>query len=268
MIIDRSQIFLSDGGELDDMFDLLASSTCNLETITFATPSILTGDFEKHIKQYKKKIAPLKIKRIHLHGPFFDIVPTSPDPDVADLARKRYYQGLDAAVALGAEKIIFHSQYNPLLRLSKYVENWKSLSIEFFSQLLKEKKYKNIMILVENMFEESPDLLRQLMDALDSPRMGICMDVGHVNVYGAGKFSHWIGKLAPFIRYLHLSDNNGKIDRHWPLGKGSLDFQQVFKLLAKEGIKPDLCLELNGETDLKKSLDFIDSLPGVELVGT
>lgn len=265
MVIEKKRIFLSDGGHVDRMINLLKDSQCNLEVQAFSRPEILTGDLKKSLAEYKDAIKPLNLKRIFLHGPFFDITIASPDPEATALGRTRYLQGLDCALYLGADTIIFHSQYNPLLRLPAYINDWLTLSEKFYREILETEKYSGIRILVENMFEDSPDLLYELLKRLDSPRMGICMDVGHVNVYGKGENAHWIGKLSPFIRHLHLSDNDGLVDQHRPLGAGNVNFEEIFQILHDADVMPDCCLELGNEMDLSESLDFLDNLSSLDI---
>lgn len=265
MLIDKDKIFLSDGGRLDKMLHLLKKSNCNLEVQTFAYPDVLTGNIKRALAEYKQKIKPLNLKQINMHGPFLDLALFSKDPDIMEISEKRYLQGLDIALELGAKMIVFHSQYNPMLRLSQYVDLWLQKTARFFEKILKMQKYSQINFLVENMFEDTPDLLGQLMMTLDSPRAGICLDVGHVNVYGGKNYALWINKLAPHLKYIHLSDNDGLVDNHKPLGAGTVDFQEIFQTLADENVRPDYCLELNNELDLQESLDFMDSLPSVEI---
>jgi sugar phosphate isomerase/epimerase len=260
MQIDKKRIFLSDGCKLDRMLELLKSSGCCLEGQTFSLPGILTGDLQGSLEAYRKKIEPLKLPRLFLHGPFFDITFATPDTEIRAISEKRYRQGLDCAIYLGAERIIFHTQYNPQLRLADYMKEWLDNSLDFYRRILKEEKYSGVEILVENMFEDSPGLLVELLRQIDSPRMGICLDVGHVNVYGGGDFDGWMDQMAPYVRHVHLSDNDGSIDHHWPLGKGSIDFDRFFASLSRHGIAPDFCLELGNEKDLKESLSFINSM--------
>lgn len=212
------------------------------------------------LENYKNKINSLEIERLSLHAPFYDLTLISADPDVEKLSRKRYELGLEVASFLKVDYVVFHSQFNPMLRLDSYHKNWLKKSFEFFHWILEKEQYLGITILIENMFESSPFFLKKLLDKLNSPRIGICLDIAHVNVYSYGNFEEWIDTLYPFIKYLHLSDNDGKVDRHWALGEGNVDFKKVFKLLEKRNVKPDVCLELRDNEEMRKSIEFIETL--------
>ncbi len=42
----------------------------------------------------------------------------------------------------------------------------------------------------------------------------------------------WLEALGDYVRYLHLSDNDGRWDQHGPLGTGTIPWQKVFAALA------------------------------------
>ena len=260
MHFDKKQIFLCDGGNLGQMADLLESGRHNLEVQYFSRPQVLAGDLQKELKSYKESLAKLPTCRVVTHGPFIDVNVASPDPDLAEISRKRYLQGLDCAVALKAEAVTFHTQYNPMLRLSSYIQEWLLETARFFTKIINDPAYDSLSLYVENMFEDSPDLMAELMKKIDSPRVGITMDVGHVNVYGKGEYLRWIRMLAPYIRHIHLSDNEGMIDQHIPLGAGTVDFDEFFTALGQFNVSPTYTIEMGNREDLKESLEFLESL--------
>jgi len=46
---------------------------------------------------------------VTLHGPYLNLVPTSIDKRVREVAEYRYLQAVDAAVKLGARQLVIHS---------------------------------------------------------------------------------------------------------------------------------------------------------------
>ncbi len=92
------------------------------------------------------------------------------------------------------------------------------------------------------------DLLTQQLDAVNSPNVGMCLDVGHAFLaapYWDVSFEEGVRAAAPFVRHLHLHDNFGRLDdrvdsladrlifgeadNHMPPGWGAIPLVQVLK---------------------------------------
>jgi sugar phosphate isomerase/epimerase len=73
-----------------------------------------------------------------------------------------------------------------------------------------------------------------LGDALDSPRFGVLIDVGHMNLrIGEGAYfagltveQYLTGVPLPIVE-VHLHDNAGGRDSHGPFGSGNIRFEEV-----------------------------------------
>ncbi len=241
------------------MKEMLVSKGLNLEVTTFSKPQYL-DDSDAHLAEYKRNLSELPSCRILVHGPFIDLNIVSSDPGIAAISRARYLQSIRCARELGAEAITFHTQYNPLLRLGSYIREWLVGTARFLVEMTQDPVCEGLDIYVENMFEDSPDLMVELMKAVDSPRVGITLDVGHVGVYGKGEYSRWIRMMAPYIRHVHLSDNHGMVDEHLPLGSGIVDFKEVFASLARFDVRPTYTIEMGSPEKQQESLDYLDSL--------
>jgi sugar phosphate isomerase/epimerase len=78
----------------------------------------------------------------------------------------------------------------------------------------------------------TPPILSRLLGG----NLGLCLDVGHVNVQ---RPEHRVKELAFFrkhrqsIFHSHVHDNSGLRDEHSALGRGRIDFLPFFRLLAK-----------------------------------
>ena len=72
------------------------------------------------------------------------------------------------------------------------------------------------------MFDEEPELLRRLADDLsDGPRFGVCYDMAHAYL-SQTPLTEWNQALLPYVRHLHINDNDKTQDTHRPVGSGSL----------------------------------------------
>lgn len=208
------------------------------------------GHFEKyeHIaQQYRKSGMPASV-----HGAFIDVNPGSNDPDFRELSRRRCRESCEIALALGAENVVFHSSAFPFLR-GAYLENWAVSCASFYEELVTQYP---VRIYIENAQDLDPTPLRRLMERICSDRIGVCLDIGHIH-YSRTSVSQWFDQLGQWIRYLHLSDNVGEFDDHLPLGKGSIDWEQVNKLWKSLGKDIPITLETGGLESTKESIHFL-----------
>lgn len=220
-----------------------------VEIQDFTDPNLHKKEIEKIISFYKKEFKDLDCV-LGMHGPFIDLNPFSPDLDIRRISYKKYVDVLKIATELEMDYIIYHSQLNdghlePIMR-EFVIESNK----ELFNSLLKDiPEYKGC-ILIENIFEKSPKILKDLMQAIDLPNVKINLDIGHANLTNT-ELDHWIGQLKEHINYMHIHTNNGEFDQHKAPSKGQVE--KLYSILDKYKINPVLSLEYKKE-NLKKEL--------------
>jgi sugar phosphate isomerase/epimerase len=99
--------------------------------------------------------------------------------------------------------------------------------------------------------------LRDLLDALESEALGICLDTGHLNAQGM-QVDLGVRETGRHLIATHIHDNVGLIDsnfwgagkweyldQHLPPGWGSIDWKTVLNALREVGYRGVLTLELN-----------------------
>lgn len=124
--------------------------------------------------------------------------------------------------------------------------------------LSEECAANNIELNIENHCETGPESLMEIAEEIDSPNVGICLDVGHCNVFGKKGIWGWLEKIpAGYIKEVHLADNEGDADTHLPLGEGNIDFARFFAAFEKRNEKCIFVLEPNNAAEAKKSLIFL-----------
>ena len=189
---------------------------------------------------------------ITLHAPFMDLAPAAVDPGVREVTAERFNQALDAAGELKAVAVVFHSGYDKW----KYGHNmdiWLERSLGFWPDFIERARGLGTRIAVENIFEDTPDNLRLLMEKLGSKNFGICFDTGHMNIFGRVPLGDWLDDLGGHIIELHLHDNRGDLDSHLPVGDGDFDFDSLFARLAgREVIRT---IEATSPEDVLTSLE-------------
>jgi sugar phosphate isomerase/epimerase len=117
-----------------------------------------------------------------------------------------------------------------------------------------------LRIAVENVFDEDPEALQMLIEKIDSPDFGFCFDTGHFNLFSKVTMEQWFESLGRHLVEVHLHDNDGKADSHWALGRGTIDFENLFHLLNARSPSAVFTVEAHDVNDVETSLDRVKQL--------
>ena len=189
-----------------------------------------------------------------LHGPFNELFPCAIDPEARDLAARRYRQAIALARDYGADKVVIHAGFNPWL----YYPVWfREQSAVFWREFLAEEP--GVEIVLENVLEQEPEWMTEILRAVDSPRLRLCLDVGHVNAYSPVDAAQWLRRCAPWISHFHLHNNNGTRDAHDPLFRGSIPMEELLTLAGDLCPEATFTLELpDAENSARELMKIID----------
>ena len=186
-----------------------------------------------------------------------DICIDSQDPLIFHASDVRVRQSMDIAMRLSVRAVIFHTNHIANFRLESYREGWLKKSGAYWRRLLAE--YPALTVYLENMFDEEPELLRRLADDLsDGPRFGVCYDMAHAYL-SQTPLTEWNQALLPFVRHLHINDNDKTQDTHRPVGSGSLPWDLYAQLFAScpSGQNPSVLIEVRSYEDLATSVSYL-----------
>lgn len=225
-----------------------------VEVQRFALPEVLSSDYEPELERMAARLAGLR-GPIGSHGPFIDTCHYSPDPEIRAVCRRRYLKAFDIAERLGAGYVLFHSQYNTMLKLETYPDIYHEMSLRFWPEIIETAERRRIAIYIENMFDTDPAAMVRLAEAVGSPWFRLCLDIAHSQIHGTLDVAEWIDAFAPYLAHVHLNDCRGVYDDHLGLGEGSLDIERALKLLKKTGKRLTYALETNTHT--RASLRFL-----------
>lgn len=221
-----------------------------IELQDFVEPNLTVEEKKRLISAYSRDLSLLKgLKAIH--GPFLDLKPSSPDLLIREASRMRYSETLDIAAFLKVDYVIFHSQINPYLNLPSLRKLNAKQAAEYWQEALRLTKYKGI-ILLENIFEETPDMLTELLEEISDERIRVNLDIGHLRL-GKASLNEWISSLAEWISYIHIHGNDGKFDAHQAPTDGEID--ELVTALSRNKIEPVLALEysvMDMESELRR----------------
>ncbi len=187
-----------------------------------------------------------------VHGHFIDVNPASGDMKFRALSRQRCRESCELAKELGAKRVVFHTGCAPFLT-GGYIDYWAMMNAGFYKELLIEY---DLTFCIENSADITPGPLRKLMDLIDDERVGVCLDLGHVN-YSAVPVEQWFDTLRDRISYIHLSDNNGLFDDHIPLGTGNVDWKKADSLVRSLDRTVPVTIEMKTLGDVYTSLEYL-----------
>ena len=88
------------------------------------------------------------------------------------------------------------------------------------------------------------DALVDLLDELDMPEVGVCLDFGHAHLQG--DVVDAIETLSGLIAATHVHDNHGRRDEHLAPFEGTVDWTGALMALQKVGYEGTMMLELAG----------------------
>lgn len=195
-----------------------------------------------------------------LHAPFMDLSPGSPDPKFRALTRKRLEQVVRLIPLFKPKTVVCHTGYDPR-RYGDIKDIWVKNSLETWSSMAKQIRSEGAILMMENVYEQGPDDIFILLENLKDHKVGFCLDTGHQNVFSAASIETWITSLGVYLGQLHLHDNDGKADEHLALGRGCVDFPQLFKhLTAENDTRPVVTLEPHREEELWPSLKYLERI--------
>jgi sugar phosphate isomerase/epimerase len=212
------------------------------------------------------EILKINYRKITLHGPFMDLVPGGLDNLMLAASRKRLDRFFDIIPVFEPDQVVCHTGYDPCYYRMHWKE-WLTNSIGTWEPHVNRAERFGFKLLLENVYETDPEVHCALFNAISSDAFGFCLDVGHHHVFGKNTLREWVETLGDKIMELHLHDNHGEEDTHLAVGKGSVDFAGLFKLINEKGLSPTITLEPHKEETLWQSLasedlkDFIRTLP-------
>lgn len=213
---------------------------------------------EVFIRQYEQIGIP---EGSTMHGAFLDVTVFSQDEAIRKVSRQRMEQSMQVAQRLKVKGVVFHTNCIPMLSGEEYDNQVVEFTVDYLKVLL--DKYRDIDIYLENMFDQTPEILRRISEKLQMyPNYGVCFDYAHASLYGID-MEYWIEALAGYIKHIHINDNNLKKDLHLPVGDGVLDWKR-FTMYYRQYFKEcSVLVETALPEDQRRSLEYIDNRMGI-----
>ncbi|MCP4405627.1 MAG: sugar phosphate isomerase/epimerase [bacterium] len=180
---------------------------------------------------------------IAIHGPFIGMEYGHIDYLIRDVVNRRLGMTFDVAVKLNACRVVLHSGYRPTIELFNIQDDWLKRGIAFWRQEIRRWADAGIEIVLENETETSPDIPVRLVNDVDSPFLGLCLDVGHQHMFSELDAVKWVQRMACRLSHIHLHDNDRTGDKHWSIGRGTIDFESFYAALLQHAPQVTISLE-------------------------
>ena len=191
----------------------------------------------------------------NLHGAFYDICLNSFDARIRRISEERVDLSMEIAEELGCDKVIFHTNNIPGFIPGFYVSAWVKKNADYYRKIC--GRYPKMTVCVENMFDFEPDMLLLLAREMgDVDNFGVCFDIAHINVHGK-RSEDWISLLAPYIKHIHINDNDGEADLHMSVGDGTVDWKDFFAVLEKYKVTAGMLIEVRKLNEFQKSMRYL-----------
>lgn len=234
--------------------DWILSGNRDIEIQDPCMPAILDANWRPIADQLKSQLDGYT-GRMGVHGPFYGIKLNSFDTKFQQAIRDRMMQALEFVEHVGGTHMVIHSPFeyfgNHFLNLTK--ADRLKLEIDAVHASLKDVVSTaadlGCTIVIENIFDKNPAMLLALVESFNSDFVKMSLDVGHALVMqkmgGGPSPDQWVAAAGKNLGHIHLQDTDGLEDRHWPPGKGDINFYALFEELKKLDHTPRLILEMD-----------------------
>ena len=237
---------------IDRTRPLCVENGLGIEIAEFCITDNMENSFDDVLPHVEECAAAVRLKT--LHAPYNELLPQAIDQKVVAVAYDRYDKTWEYCLRFGASKMIVHANYIEDLYYSGWFVN---RHVEFWKRFLGEHP-EDVIICLENVMEQQPDLLQEIIKKVDDPRFKMCLDVGHANLSSMAPID-WLRVSAPYISHYHIHNNDGPAglprrnmgDKHAALDKGIIDMLTLLRTAeqltpeataAIESYEPEACV--------------------------
>lgn len=184
------------------------------------------------------------------HAPFHTTIGEEPyDSDM----RKKILRSMEAAAILGVENIVVHAIRH--LNYHIYREQLFQMNLDFYRSLIPYCQEFGIRVCVENVYRTDrnrwvltdgvctrPEEFTALLDTVDSPWIGGCLDIGHAALVSQDP-ADMIRRMGKRIHCLHVHDVDYTHDNHTMPFTQSLDWDSITEALGQIDYRGDFTFE-------------------------
>lgn len=193
------------------------------------------------------------IELFQIHGPW-------PTDDTTAASRAEGWDYMHRSVyachLLGAKYMVLHPQRPYSWREDEDPDFPETLTLALLQDLLPDCEKYDVTLCLENMPFRTQRLstmerIAAVVEKAHSSHVGICLDTGHVNVFEGHDLGDAVRLASPYLKVLHVHDNDGTGDRHMLPYLGTANWDSFTTALAESGYDGPISMETQGPVSTK-----------------
>lgn len=230
---------------------------CGLSRVGKKIAPMTLDNWEESARYWRKLGDEIGVKFTQSHAYFSVDGPVAPGGvPGGEMGEELMRRSVLAAEILGSEYMVTHP--------FSIVENGKVLpeasyeaNMEYFTRWGKFWHEHGVGMAIENMTAPknsptpspfaSPEQMIRLVDDLNKPNIGICLDTGHAFLSGYDP-AEFVRKIGSRLRATHIADNHGEKDDHIAPFQGGINWFEFMKALKEIDYKYDFAFEIQNLT--------------------
>ena len=244
-------------GEVEEFLEIIRARDLGMEIQEFSLPRVMHGDWKKRLAEYQDLLRDFQ-GDLAIHNAFWDLVNVSMDPEVLELTHKKFDFHFRIARELGVKIIVSHFHWLPFHR-DVLLRLWQEGQIRFWERYVDRAEKEDVYLVTENVFEPRPEILKPIVDRVNSKRFKFIFDIGHANIVSEVPLEDWVKTFGNDLTYMHVHNNYRNYDEHNSVLKGTVNFDYLFLLFERLQIAPILSTEVFDRAALLESLDYLQA---------
>jgi sugar phosphate isomerase/epimerase len=252
----RNKLFISAEKEFDEFILVAKERNLGFEIQEFYLPHIMEGNWKKRLDEYKNTLRNFN-GDLSIHNAARNLSNISKDPQIVAMTKRKYDFHFMVAKELGAKIIVSHSHWLPEYRDIELFR-WQENQVKFWEHYVNVAEKEDLFLVIENEYDTRPEILKAVIDKMNSTRFKFLFDPGHANLFSEVPIEEWIMAFSNCLVYIHANNNYNNYDQHNSVLKGTINFDNIFNLLEKLNIEPIFCTEVYSKEALLESLDYLE----------
>ena len=245
---------------LNEPFKSLLKRLCEVDVKHIELPDEGLHTLNKRRVKKLREVAEAHNLDFVVHAPWAGINIATPSPVLRRTILKRLEKSLVYADQLGCRLWLFHPGSRTGLSPIYPGKDWQQ-NLNSVRTLLKIARREGVKIAIENTPEPFPSLMKSVDDFHRfyedlGDEIGLVLDVAHANLNN--QIQDFLKQFSKKIVHIHVSDNDGANDLHLGIGYGSIDWENVAKLV-KEAEYSNIILIESAE-HVEESVQFLRRL--------
>ena len=193
-----------------------------------------------------------------MHNVFDEIMTNCSDEKILAVIRERFDHVFMIARELNVKTIVSHFNWRAFYD-GPWLSDWQDKQVRFWERYVDLAEKHDLLLVMENTTEIRPDILKGVIDKMDSKRYRIVMDVGHANIFSTVPVNNWPAVFGEDLVYMHVHNNDGTYDAHNSVLNGTVNYDSLLDCIDDLGIKPVLSTEITDMEPLLESVDYLQN---------